>query len=112
MKLNKKQTITANALSQIVALITSIIGGMTLSFGWNTFLASTFNLPEVTVPVAIAFILMLEYLKINIPKQYVQEYSAQKMGIDKTEMAFVTSFAGLLITSYVWLLLFILSLFM
>lgn len=111
MKLDKKKTIVANIALSLMELIVSIFAGAVLSFGWNTFIAPTFGIATLSLPVAVAILFLYEFLKLNISKQYIDNVKNQKLGIDKIEMAVVTITAGLMMSFYVWIVLFVLSLF-
>ncbi len=94
----------------VVNLITMILNGFVLSFGWNTFVLRIFDLPKVSAWTALAIVLMYElvvYKSINVRWN---EYLNKEIADDETERSVKLTVSGLIFILLVYLILFLLSL--
>lgn len=94
----------------IINLITMILNGFVLSFGWNTFVLRIFELPRINAWTALALVLMYEvvvYKSINVRWT---EWLNKQIEDDETERAMKLTVSGLSFILLVYLILFLLSL--
>lgn len=94
----------------ITNLITMVLNGFVLSFGWNTFVLRIFELPRISAWTALALVLMYElvvYKSINVRWN---EYLNKQIADDETERAVKLTVSGLVFILLVYLILFLLSL--
>ncbi len=94
----------------IINLITIVLNGFVLSFGWNTFVLRVFELPRVNAWTALALVLMYEvvvYKSINVRWT---EWLNKQIEDDETERAMKLTVSGLVFILLVYLILFLLSL--
>ncbi|WP_338953405.1 hypothetical protein [Lactococcus petauri] len=94
----------------IINLITMVLNGLVLSFGWNTFVLRIFELPRINAWTALALVLMYEvvvYKSINVRWT---EWLNKQIEDDETERAMKLTVSGLSFILLVYLILFLLSL--
>ena len=53
----------------VIAFISAVINGWTFSILWSWFIAGTFGLPELSIPLAIGFALTVSFLTMNSSAQ-------------------------------------------
>ena len=94
----------------IINLITMVLNGFVLSFGWNTFVLRIFELPRISAWTALALVLMYEvvvYKSINVRWT---EWLNKQIEDDETERDMKLTVSGLSFILLVYLILFLLSL--
>ncbi len=88
-------------LASIISTLTLPIVGLTLSYGWNTFVLRVFELPRMNVWTALGLVLIYELI---IWKYEDTSSKTDDEWIDRKWSALIT-------TLTVWVMLFIVSLF-
>lgn len=88
-------------LALIFSILTLPVMGLTLSYGWNTFVLRVLNLPKVNVWTALGLVLIYELI---VWKYEDTSFRTDDEWIDRTWSALST-------TLTVWAMLFIVSLF-
>lgn len=84
----------------ILAISSMVITGEALSFGWNVFVATTFAVPKINIWSMLALVQMYELVKWRYKKR---DYT-----IDEYMDAAI---AGVSVSSFTLMILFVLSLF-
>ncbi|MCI2095920.1 MAG: hypothetical protein LKK07_10295 [Lactococcus lactis] len=88
-------------LALIISVVTLPVMGLTLSYGWNTFVLRVLNLPKVNAWTALGLVLIYELI---VWKYEDTSFRTDDEWIDRAWSALST-------TLTVWAMLFIVSLF-
>lgn len=96
-------------ISIIVLIISVVIGGIVVRYGWNSFITQISSVPTITLPVAIGIDLTVTYITgYATPFEFVKTYEKLD-GIVKT-LVMLTTNIGMSVITFV--VMYVVTLFM
>ena len=67
-------------LNIILGIVTIIVVGFTVAFGWNEFVLRVFELPQVSVPTAIGLTILFDFLRLKTVEEVLPKDCFFRLG--------------------------------
>lgn len=87
-------------ITLLMTLISLVVGGFVVKYGWNTFVTSAFSISRISLPVAIGIDVLVTYITGYSGSDKVRKHASRYEALGEASILFIYG-----VTQSLWTLL-------